>query len=198
MPSKYLSSSTNLINQQGTHCKLNRFRAQSVKSFTKNGHLMTHMLINREEKPHVCNDCGLASERQMLWLHSRTHAKESPYVLWTVETVTSSDKLIGHMRIHTSERRYSCTLCGQSFTQSGSLQHQMDCDKPLTCTRCDGCFSTRGDLKKDRSVDIGLDCVICCTSFNSSQLLESHMMCHLGRCFLFWNIVWPNFHMPLR
>ena len=86
---------------------------QCPQSFTRAGHLKTHMLIHSGVKPHECKQCH--------------------------QSFTRSGTLKRHMLIHSGEKPHGCKQCHQSFTTSGDLKRHMlihSGAKPHGCKQC--------------------------------------------------------------
>lgn len=64
----------------------------------------------------------------------------------------SSSNLTQHNRVHTGEKRFMCSVCGNTFTQKITmLKHQASFhtkDKPYQCSECDQAFGLDNLLKR--------------------------------------------------
>lgn len=67
-----------------------------------------------------------------------------------------------HLRVHTQEKTYKCTICPSAFCDSSTLKKHLRThtgEKPYACTFCEKKFSQSGNLKRHLTVHEKYDIV---------------------------------------
>ena len=91
-----------------------------------------------------------------------------------------------HMRTHTSERLYPCTVCHASFNQIDHLALHMlihNQDNLYQCTVCKQTFKDNNELTLHMQIHLQYQCTVCKSVFyNSPMSLAYHTStnaCHI-------------------
>ncbi|XP_034026439.1 zinc finger protein 131 [Thalassophryne amazonica] len=141
-------------------------------------HLKTH--LGSLEKPYVCNHCGKAYTREaaLKQHNSAFHfdAEELPHNLRPqkkVHVCEYCDKNFDHfghfkehLRKHTGEKPYECSVCHERFARNSTLKCHM-----AVCQ--DGVGAKKGRKKI-------YECQVCSSIFNSWDQFKDHLKSHTG------------------
>ncbi|KAL9697763.1 hypothetical protein quinque_001204 [Culex quinquefasciatus] len=122
--------------------------------------LESHMKIHREERNHVCGECGNCFKRAE---HLRVHING----------------------VHLKRKPYSCEVCHKAFAQSGDRnvhmrRHNGD-DRPHKCAYCDKSFGLAKALRSHVRLHTGerpFVCSLCKAGFISYSALAAHTLKH--------------------
>ncbi|RZF39647.1 hypothetical protein LSTR_LSTR001168 [Laodelphax striatellus] len=147
------------IRSDGLQKHLSRFhaneRAFECKICNKRykGHLLQHMRIHMEEKPHACSYCSMRFvQKSQLTVHERTHSGIRPYRCQICHMAFAhSTALKMHIHRHTGEKPFKCLMCAdRAFSQLPHLKKHMlaihKTDKPYLCKPCGEFFKTKSQL----------------------------------------------------
>ncbi|KAM3843849.1 uncharacterized protein M6D78_002005 [Vipera latastei] len=150
--------------------------------------LTSHKMIQTEEKPYKCLECGKSFRRSsQVTSHKWIHTGKKPYMCTECgKTFTQKGNLNSHKRIHTGEKPYKCMDCGKGFCENASLiKHKRihTGERPYICKECGKTFTHSNQLTCHKRIHTGerpYKCEQCGKGFTNSSHLTSHKRIHTG------------------
>ncbi|XP_026546139.1 zinc finger protein 253-like isoform X2 [Notechis scutatus] len=155
---------------------------------SENVSLTSHKMIQTEEKPYKCLECGKSFRRSsQVTSHKWIHTGKKPYTCTECgKTFTQKGNLNSHKRIHTGEKPYKCMDCGKGFCENASLiKHKRihTGERPYICKECGKTFTHSNQLTCHKRIHTGerpYKCEQCGKGFTNSSHLTSHKRIHTG------------------
>ncbi|XP_078511838.1 uncharacterized protein LOC144770911 isoform X2 [Lissotriton helveticus] len=180
---KEFSAKSKRVRHEQTHTGERPYKCiQCGKSFSEKGIFLRHLNIHTGVKPHQCNKCEKSfSESAVLIRHQKIHAGEQPYDCSECGQSFCGNRLLTRhqkrhrrtnlnqstpsplgdndkeVQIHTEDKPYYCSACGENFIQKRV-------------------FSRHQQLHKREKKNY--DCMTCGKSFTKKWLLSRHQKLH--------------------
>ncbi|XP_043819159.1 zinc finger and BTB domain-containing protein 24 isoform X1 [Dromiciops gliroides] len=167
------------------------------KALTTKHSLLEHMSLHTGQKSFTCDQCGkYFSQKRQLKSHYRVHTGHSlPECNHCHRKFMDVSQLKKHLRTHTeettndpfdntSEKPFTCEICGKSFTAKSSLQTHIRIhrgEKPYSCGICGKSFSDSSAKRRHCILHTGkkpFSCPECNLQFARLDNLKAHLKIH--------------------
>ncbi|XP_068605513.1 zinc finger protein 79-like [Brachionichthys hirsutus] len=128
------------------------------------------------------------SDLEQLRNHKEPECSTENTPVGSSECVSSSDdkKHLQEQSGGQTAKPFSCSVCGNGFTQGGNLSLHMRThtgEKPFSCSVCGKGFSQNGGLTQHMRIHTGekpFSCSVCSKEFTQGGSLRKHMRIHTG------------------
>ncbi|CAL8129161.1 unnamed protein product [Orchesella dallaii] len=181
---------SNLVQHLNCHSNKRPFSCiWCEKSFKTIYPLFNHIGIHTKEKPYFCKKCPESySSLAALNLHDyRSHGDgiKSQCKVCT-KWFYGVNYLKIHMRCHSGEKPFSCSICGRNFSRNDTLTAHFAVheEKKFGCTKCPKTFRFKSNLTTYlRNIHSSLrpyDCKICGKCYATKGRRDEHLTSHLN------------------
>ncbi|XP_049861337.1 gastrula zinc finger protein XlCGF57.1-like [Schistocerca gregaria] len=160
---------------------------QCPRRFARGGQLLQHTITHTGDKPYHCTRCPrqFASQKN-LSMHLKRHDGTRDQTCEICgKSFVRRDSLMKHVAcIHSGIRAFRCDICGKEL-KGHIVQHlriHMS-EKPFSCKTCGMAFTQASHLKVHGRVHSGekpYQCKVCKKAFAHSAALKMHIRRHTG------------------
>ncbi|XP_029441228.1 zinc finger protein 141-like isoform X2 [Rhinatrema bivittatum] len=157
------------------------------KRFTRKSNLTVQKILNLENEPFICNECGECFTcTSQLQIHQIFHtgAKPLKYTEWEKSFTLNSNHRT-HKRLHIREKPLNCFECGKAFRHKSELmRHEIihSGEKPFKCSDCGKGFSHKSAMKRHGRIHTGerpFKCSQCGKAFGHISAMRRHEKIHI-------------------
>ncbi|XP_054276639.1 zinc finger protein ZFP2-like [Macrosteles quadrilineatus] len=143
---------------------------------------------SKNEKITYCEQCDKHFEKPIsLKKHQSVHPKESFNCTFCNKSFKHSWNFQSHIRSHTGERPFVCSICSKTFTDKSALNAHTRIahftEKTHKCTFCGKAFKLKKQLDRHERIHTGHQyhrCEICGKLFTQKSNLMKHSVLHSG------------------
>lgn len=136
----------------------------------------------------ICQKCGHSFDSWKLLVKHEKESRHFAKIPCEICDRSFSRAYISyHIRSHSEENSFLCTLCGAKFHLKGSFdKHNLRClniEKKLKCTFCDRRFHTKAKLRDHERIhtkEKPFVCETCGKGFRLNSKLKIHQLGHTG------------------
>lgn len=153
--------------------------------------MKVHMKIHTERTPFECEECPKKFVRRITLIeHVMKKHKNQDIPLKQLCSVCGRGfrgkaEIRRHMRSHTGEKPFPCTLCDKRYREAKALRRHVSSahmdERPFICEICTKGFHTKAILQAHMRTHTGerpFVCLVCNKAFGSKTWLRAHIKGH--------------------
>ncbi|CAL8098055.1 unnamed protein product [Orchesella dallaii] len=148
--------------------------------------LKRHIRVHIREKPFQCQECGepfshpFSIKYHMKKAHSPEKWEKNKCVFCD-KTYSTNGELVRHIKYHTGEKPFSCSICEKAFVLQYQLRSHIGAHKKLySCSTCGKNYAKQAGLNRHKLRHSNTDprqytCDYCCAKFLDASNVRSHV-----------------------